>query len=374
MNVIVGVDPGTTVAWCVLDLNGNVVKIDSEKEVSLDSLISKLRNLTPIAVGCDKAKVPGFVSDFATKFHAKIFAPKQDLSIIGKRESTKKYDFKNTHEMDALASALLAYRRLSNILSRIKSYLYNKDKTDLFECVADLVIRDDLTIHASLSICSPVEKVTDSLIEKEESSDKDYAKLYGLLKSARKENSFLHNLNDSLVSEIGNLRSKINLIQEKMLTLVKPKPVSSMLNEKEARLKILTNRLNSQNKLIKKLRKDNQFLQTSMLSPNHIAIPKVARLSGEKPSERIFFVHNPNEFSESFLKSLPKDTVIVVNKTPGMKARRLLPSCIDSRGMIIKEFENIVILNKTELNRRRASSSLLKQVVQKYKASRIGSV
>ena len=43
--LIVGIDPGTTVAYAILDLNGTVIKTLSKKELDLSSLITEIIKL-----------------------------------------------------------------------------------------------------------------------------------------------------------------------------------------------------------------------------------------------------------------------------------------------------------------------------------------
>jgi len=55
--LILGIDPGTTLGYAALDINGNIIEISSSKLLNLNSLISKINNLgTSIIVGCDKKK------------------------------------------------------------------------------------------------------------------------------------------------------------------------------------------------------------------------------------------------------------------------------------------------------------------------------
>ena len=51
--LIVGIDPGVTVGYALLDINGNVIKLYSSKELDLDKLISKI-----IEIMKEKEKLP----------------------------------------------------------------------------------------------------------------------------------------------------------------------------------------------------------------------------------------------------------------------------------------------------------------------------
>ncbi|MBI2112772.1 DUF460 domain-containing protein [Candidatus Woesearchaeota archaeon] len=89
---IIGVDPGTTAAYAILDLNGNLIKINSNKEFSLSSVISEVISVCqPIIVSTDKAKTPSFVSDFATKLGCSLVHPPEDLKREEKRILIKEH-------------------------------------------------------------------------------------------------------------------------------------------------------------------------------------------------------------------------------------------------------------------------------------------
>ena len=84
--LIIGVDPGTTLAYAILDINGNLIKLRSSKNLSLSKLIfDTIKYGKIVIVGCDVAKVPGFVQDYAIKVGAKLIYPKEDLSVVEKR-------------------------------------------------------------------------------------------------------------------------------------------------------------------------------------------------------------------------------------------------------------------------------------------------
>ncbi len=109
--LIVGIDPGTTVGYAMLDVEGRLLVTDSAKEISIGDLISKvIEKGKPILVGCDKKKTPQFVDKFKTKVGAKVVSPKEDMKYKEKRNMTKLFPFKNKHQMDAIASALYAWK------------------------------------------------------------------------------------------------------------------------------------------------------------------------------------------------------------------------------------------------------------------------
>ena len=92
--LIVGIDPGTTTGYAVLDIDGKLLHLNSSKQLDLNQLISQTINLgKAVLVGTDKAKVPNLVGTFATKLGAKIVNPDEDLKVEEKRRMAENFNF-----------------------------------------------------------------------------------------------------------------------------------------------------------------------------------------------------------------------------------------------------------------------------------------
>jgi predicted RNase H-like nuclease (RuvC/YqgF family) len=140
--IIVGIDPGTTLGFAVIDTTGAVVKVGSAKELSLSTLIHILTDYGRIvAVGCDKSNVPSFVERFATKTGSKVIAPKTDLMVSEKRELAGPTKVQDSHQMDALASAFFALRKLKALIRKVRLVVKKEKKEDIHFKILDLVIR-----------------------------------------------------------------------------------------------------------------------------------------------------------------------------------------------------------------------------------------
>jgi len=78
--IIVGIDPGTTLGYAILDVKGNIIETYSSKQHDLGKLIKKVTDKGKvIAVGCDKKNVPSLVEKFSKKVGAKIIKCNHDL-------------------------------------------------------------------------------------------------------------------------------------------------------------------------------------------------------------------------------------------------------------------------------------------------------
>src|SRR3989344_4784645 len=110
--LIVGVDPGTTVGYAAIDFEGNLVKVHSEKDFDMGTLISDVIKLgKPLIVASDKQYNPDFVEKFAIKLGARLIGPDYDLKVSEKRDAVREYETGNQHEMDSLASAVFALKK-----------------------------------------------------------------------------------------------------------------------------------------------------------------------------------------------------------------------------------------------------------------------
>ncbi|MFH1590857.1 MAG: DUF460 domain-containing protein [archaeon] len=108
--LIVGIDPGTTVGLCLISLDRRILHLSSSKNIPLSEVIRIIVDKGRTAmVGCDKANPPEFAKRLATKLGARLIHPREDLGVEEKRVLTSGIDHQNDHELDAAASALIAY-------------------------------------------------------------------------------------------------------------------------------------------------------------------------------------------------------------------------------------------------------------------------
>ena len=152
--VIVGLDPGATVGYAVLDLNGSLIEVSSFKG-SLDQAVKIISNKGRVlVVGTDVKNSPKFIEKFSAKTNAKIIIPERDLLYIQKKKMTKEYlkekeiKLKNKHEMDALASALFAYKSFKGLFNKIDNEVKNEEISNK---VKKLVLTEEINIKKALS-------------------------------------------------------------------------------------------------------------------------------------------------------------------------------------------------------------------------------
>ena len=116
---IVGIDPGHTLGYCILDLKGNVVKVGSLRGHEKHKLMGiLLGNGKPIIVAADVNPAPDFVKRLAAKLGARLYKPAKPLSVERKMKMTN--GLRDYHSRDAYAAALKAYHHFENRFRRIE--------------------------------------------------------------------------------------------------------------------------------------------------------------------------------------------------------------------------------------------------------------
>ncbi|MFA4825084.1 MAG: DUF460 domain-containing protein [Methanoregula sp.] len=122
--LIVGIDPGTTTAFAALDLDGNLLHLQSSRQMNMGDVIESLYKVgKPLIIASDVQDMPFSVEKIRRAFSAIAYTPKQDVSVETKLELTAPFSYGNDHERDALSAALDAYRqyrhKFQNLIKRI---------------------------------------------------------------------------------------------------------------------------------------------------------------------------------------------------------------------------------------------------------------
>ncbi|MCJ7817953.1 MAG: DUF460 domain-containing protein, partial [Candidatus Thorarchaeota archaeon] len=121
---ILGVDPGTTAAYCLLTLDGKVQVLRSSKELTRDDMIREVyRKGIPVMIASDVPQVPHFVEKIASTINATVYTPRKPIPVSEKQELARGYSdsirVRNAHERDALTAAVFAFRSIQPKLQQI---------------------------------------------------------------------------------------------------------------------------------------------------------------------------------------------------------------------------------------------------------------
>lgn len=115
--LIVGIDPGNTSAIAALNLDGELELLESQREFGREEIIQRLVDTGyPLVITSDRSEMPSTVDKIASSLGTERFIPENDLSRQRKKELG---DGENSHEKDAYASALHAFKQLRKRIRKI---------------------------------------------------------------------------------------------------------------------------------------------------------------------------------------------------------------------------------------------------------------
>jgi predicted RNase H-like nuclease (RuvC/YqgF family) len=121
---ILGIDPGTTAAICLLSLNGKIHFLKSAKSLTRADIIREVyEHGIPILIAADVDKEPHFVKKVASTLNVNLFTPNRPIPVAEKNEIAREFSemkkIRNAHERDALTAAIYAYRSILPKLEQI---------------------------------------------------------------------------------------------------------------------------------------------------------------------------------------------------------------------------------------------------------------
>ena len=128
-SVIVGFDTGLNSAISILSTNGELLYLSTFRGYNKGVIIKEILKIgRPILVCTDRKETPKAVKDLARTFGCRIFRPKRDLSREEKEEIVKEYKerIEDVHQLDALASALFAYKKIKKKIELVEKYLLER--------------------------------------------------------------------------------------------------------------------------------------------------------------------------------------------------------------------------------------------------------
>jgi uncharacterized protein len=233
---IVGIDPGTTTAFAILDLKGKVIHVSSSRSWGFSELVGLLIELGhPLIIATDKNPTPGTVDRIKRAFNAILHTPVSSLSVEQKLRDTRPYAYTNEHERDALAAAIDAARSVKNKLENVEKKAPPEVGLDELQM---LVLRGHTVDSAINLLKKPIAKVDNDVGNREQeripASEKD---LLGpdirYLKALIKRQDEQIN---RLASYVVDLKRSLQLSQEEVLKLQNKVDIVRSENAKNLKL------------------------------------------------------------------------------------------------------------------------------------------
>jgi len=383
--LIIGVDPGTTIGYAILDDKGEFITSGSGKNITMSELINNIIYFgKPLIVGCDKKPAPSFNEKLSVKLGAKLFYPKKDLLVKEKKELITKYNAKydtklNIHEQDALAAAVFAFEKHRVFLNKINRFLRKNKREGLEEDVKLIMIRnEELPLQAALKIAEKkyekkekIEvKLKQEMPERKVISEKQLKELQGKMVLLEEKNKKLRRL----------VRDKDKLIRKlsKRLRLI---PKEELVDYKEARIKHYTKQLKEAGRLVrhyeKELRRRDEFIvrlskgvlvkKLDDLSQDEFANKKFLNIS----KDDILMVNNPSSISKKVIDNIKdKVRIIITKRIPRSKEQDFV--FIKPDDIVIKESTFFAVADKKAIKEalKNKERDVLKSIVEEYKKKR----
>ncbi len=154
--LIVGIDVGMTSAYAILDLDANLVALNSRREFGINKLVSEISSYgKSIAIASDVVATPKFVLDVAKKLRTAIIKPDKRIGMQKKRRIVKDFsrefieNTRNKHEIAALAAAILAYKHFSALINKIDGIKTSEDKK--MQALVLLITGKSINIKSALA-------------------------------------------------------------------------------------------------------------------------------------------------------------------------------------------------------------------------------
>jgi predicted RNase H-like nuclease (RuvC/YqgF family) len=158
-HVVVGIDPGTTTAVALTDLDGTVLDVWSSRTADTATVIEWIiEHGRPVIVAADVEPMPETVEKIRRSFDAGGWIPSRDLSVDKKLHRTRNEAYDNDHERDAMAAALFAFDDHEDQFERIGAKV--PPQFDRGEVIAR-VVADEESVEAVLDAMGDDEEDTE---------------------------------------------------------------------------------------------------------------------------------------------------------------------------------------------------------------------
>jgi hypothetical protein len=245
--VIVGVDPGTTTGFALLDLKGDLIKLHSSRNISISGVIEMIVKYgRPLIVATDVSPIPGTVEKIRRTFNALPGEPGESLTAVDKINLAKPYGYSNDHERDALAAAAYVIRRYKNKFDQIRKKI--PIPVDPDESIA-LVMRGD-TIDSAIAKLTEHETFPEEKVDKKISHQSD-ERINQLSRTIKCQQETIDNLKIYQQELKSRIKQKDDIIanRNEKIQYLKSKDYKQMRRDKE--IKFRENKIRQLQKTIK---------------------------------------------------------------------------------------------------------------------------
>lgn len=378
---IIGLDPGATSAYAIIDLETQLIKTHSSKELSLPKIISQIIELCqPVIVSTDKAKLPSLVEEFARKIGTEIVVPKEDLKKEEKRELLKRYQHsgKDDHQRDCLAAALYAYKKYAGKLNKINRFLHEHELGDKRREFTNIALHQDLhfsLIKEILTQPSPESKVMQQVIEEERITKTDFLKLYEKLSLVKDEKRLLKKKLQQLQQKINNAKRNNRRLKNRDYNF--NQKVDHLFSFKEQRFKEAVKEINQlKEELVKSNKEKEDLLKFVVKTKDYLLIKKLSNLGKEEFNVKknllqikendYLWVNQPEIFSEQIIAELKGKSIKLISdkKFPALLSKQFQTILLKRKFQ--QENNHFALIKDLEVD----SKDFIEGIIEEYRQRR----
>ncbi|MGM5482005.1 MAG: DUF460 domain-containing protein [Nanobdellota archaeon] len=375
--LIVGIDPGTTCAYACLNLEGETIEIYSAKGMNLSQVIQRVsKKGLPVLASSDKGVMPDFVKQFAAKTSARAFLSNQDLLVEDKKKLAKNYSTNNDHERDALASAILAFKRNRALINKIKRYITLNKKEAIANKIFYFVLTKEISIDLAVNIIEKNKNPEFKKIKKaiENKKIQGNTKLLERLNNKIEENELLKQENKELKSTLKKEKKKNKTTKKENIVNSDKKKLQSKnsyinslqktLKENLKNMRIINDRYEELNKLIHK----DYVLAKRLSRFSKDEINKKAKFFTIKDND-ILYIDSLSGFSQNLINELKNRNIkLIANNAPNKIKKEF--TVITEKELNIKKTKYCCFIDKKEYEKSINNKNILKRVLENYKKGR----
>jgi predicted RNase H-like nuclease (RuvC/YqgF family) len=237
-HVLVGIDPGTTTAVAVTDLDGTVLDVFSTRTADTAEVIEWIiERGRPVVVAADVEPMPETVEKIRRSFDAAGWIPNSDLPVDEKLHRTRDHEYDNDHERDAMAAALHAFDDHEDQFDRIADKV--PPNVDRGEVTARVVAAED-SVETALAALSedeePDEEETEHTPRELTAEEKRIKQLESQVKRLEDHVEDLNDTVESKEGRIGQLKGDLEEARSEERKEVRERREVSRLERENKRL------------------------------------------------------------------------------------------------------------------------------------------
>jgi predicted RNase H-like nuclease (RuvC/YqgF family) len=362
---IVGIDPGTTTALAILDLEGHILAVSSSRVHNASAIIEEIiARGRPIIVGCDKRSPPAAVAAISRKLGCCLVCPSADLKAEEKKSLADR-NARNTHELDALAAAVYAWERYRELFQKIDRVLDDRDKPHLRDAMKEFLVKnEEINIAEAIQILETPGKTPVEGRHREREPP--------LVQVLQHELAMQEELFHLLKGENKRLRRAREEVEQRP---VKKKGRDEILREKESALHALARKSESQESTVIELRQEieswKDFLKRA--GPDMLVLQRYKDFSlatwkdQEQWDQEMLFIDFPEVRHETVMRKLSQLRILVTPRIPRHETRLF---CVQATHLSLHEKGPFALVKKSELDAELKKKNVLADVIKEYQASR----